>query len=123
MNNDDRWFLPDLDRTIDWCRQRHTDGIRCTIATLAEYAKDSSQSDMVLKENLACIRKVAFRIPDASVALKPTSLGILFDQGEYVAKLKTLFEEAEKNEVDLEIDMEGTGYVAGTIQAACEIAT
>ncbi len=122
MNTDDRWSLPDLETTMEWCRTRHGEGIRCTVATLAEYASDQSQSGLALRENLAIIRTIAFRFPDASVAIKPTALGILFDENEYLANAKILFTEAEKNEVDLEIDMEGTGYVDATIRSAREIA-
>ena len=122
MNPEDRWFLPDLDHAMDWCRQRHTEGIRCTIATLAEYAVDRSQSSAATEQNMTCIRTVAFRLPDTSIAIKPTAIGMLFDPGEYLSNLRSLFEEAEKNEVDLDIDMEGTDHVEATVRSACDIA-
>ncbi len=121
MNPDSRWSLPDLEKSVQWCEMRHGQGIRCTVATLAEYAKDKVQADAAVREISESIRVIASRVPDCTIAIKPTAMGILFDPREYERNLGRVLEEAEKYEIGLEIDMEGRDLVDVTLQSAREM--
>jgi proline dehydrogenase len=118
MSGDDRWSLQDLDQVVAWCRQRNAQGIRCTVSPLAEYAENAVQVDSAVEENILCIRTLARQALSASVSVKPTSLGILFDRAEYFRNLTILFHEAGELKVKIEIDMEGRDYVEDTLQSA-----
>ncbi len=122
MSSDDRWSFPDLETTEAWCSRRHGQGIRCTVAALAEYARNKKQSAAAVDATIAAIRMVAGRVPDSTVSIKPTALGVLFDQGEYERNLAHLFGEAERNGIGLEIDMEGRDLVDITLQSARRMA-
>jgi proline dehydrogenase len=122
MDPDTRWSLPDLGRAADWCSMRHGQGIHCTVAPLAEYANGRSQSDAAVTDLIRSIQVVAERVPDCTVSLKPTAMGILFDPGVYEQNLSAVLDEAEKNGIGLEIDMEGRDLVDVTLQSARKLA-
>jgi proline dehydrogenase len=120
MNPDSRWSLPDLESTVEWCAMRHGQGIHCTVASLGEYAKDRGQSDAEVRAISESIRVLASRVPDCTISLKPTAMGILIDPREYERNLALVLHEAEKNEIGLEIDMEGRNLVDSTLRSAKE---
>jgi proline dehydrogenase len=122
MNPDTRWSLPDLARAADWCSMRHSQGIHCTVAPLAEYANGRAQSDAAVRELIGSIRVIAERAPDCTISLKPTALGILFDPNLYEQNVSAVLKEAVKNEIGLEIDMEGRDLVDVTLQSARKLA-
>ena len=41
----DRWTLPDWPRTLEWCQMRNSQGIRCIIDVLGEYATTKDAAD------------------------------------------------------------------------------
>ena len=122
MNPDPRWSLPDLESVIEYCSTRHSQGIHCTIAPLAEYANGRAKSDAAVQDVMKGIQVLAERAPDCTVSLKPTALGILFDPLVYEQNLSAVLKEAEKNEIGLEIDMEGRDLVDVTLQSARKMA-
>jgi proline dehydrogenase len=119
---DDRWSLPDLETTAEWCTLRHEQGIHCTVAALAEYAKNNDQSAAAVATTIAAIRMVADTVPDSTVSIKPTALGVLFDQEEYGKNLGLIAREAAQHGIDIEIDMEGRDLVELTLQSARKLA-
>jgi proline dehydrogenase len=121
MNPDSRWSLPNLEKVMEWCEMRHRQGIHCTIATLTEYAKDKAQSDEAVRDILGSIRIISSQMPDCTISLKPTSMGILYDPKEYERNLMRVFRRAEENAIGLEIDMEGRDLVDITLQSAREM--
>ncbi|MGD1004888.1 MAG: proline dehydrogenase family protein [Methanoregulaceae archaeon] len=119
---DNRWTLRDLNEVVQWCSLRNTQGIRCTIATLTEYAKTPDQALQSFELNIDCIKTIAEHSLNSSLSVKPTSIGILFDRNEYFRNLNLLFHEAQDHHVGFEIDMEGRNFVADTLYSALELA-
>ena len=76
----DRWTLPDLNAAVSWCRERNSQGIRCTLAVLGEHAPDRQSAFRWVKENIDCIRAIEAHQLDASLSLKLTAVGAVFDQ-------------------------------------------
>ena len=122
MNPDTRWSLLDLGNAVGQCSMRHNQGIHCTVAPLAEYANNRGQSDAAVRDIIRSIQVLAGQAPDCTISLKPTALGILFDPLLYEKNLSQVLEEAEKNEIGLEIDMEGRDLVDVTLQSARKMA-
>ena len=122
MSADNRWSFPDLDTTIGWCEERHGQGIRCTVASLDEFARNRDHAAAAVRAAVAAVRTLAVSHPDCSVSLKPTALGVLFDREEYRRNLATVVNEARKNGISIEIDMEGRDLVDATLRSAGEVA-
>jgi proline dehydrogenase len=122
MNPDTRWSLPDLEKAVEWCSVRHGQGIHCTVATQAEYSNDRDQADAAVQNITASVRMIAARVPDCTISIKPTAMGILFDPREYERNLATVLHESEEHEIGIEIDMEGRDLVDATLQSALEMA-
>lgn len=122
MNPDTRWSLSDLEKAVTWCEMRHGQGISCTVAPLAEYANSRVQSGAAVRDVIKSVRVLSERAPDCTISLKPTALGILFDPLLYEQNLTEILKEAEKNEIGLEIDMEGRDLVDVTLQSARKMA-
>ena len=74
-----RWTLPDLNAAISWCRERNSQGIRCTLAVLGEHSTDRQTAFRWVKENIDCIRAIEAHQIDASLSLKLNAVGAVFD--------------------------------------------
>jgi proline dehydrogenase len=116
-----RWALPDLQSAVAWCSRRNAQNIRCVIDVLGEYARQESQAASSVDAYLAAAKAIANCRLAASLTVKLSALGALFDQERCRENVQTIAREAARRGVGFEIDMEGQSLVAYTIgvAAAC----
>jgi proline dehydrogenase len=120
--SEDRWALPDLASALRWCRERNGEGIRCTLDVLGENARDEAQAAQSVDAYLSCARAVEENGLCASISLKLTGLGALFDRQLCMENLRTLARQAARCGVGFEIDMEGRPLADFTVKAALDCA-
>ena len=114
---EDRWSLPDPGSVPAWCRMRGGQGVRCTVATMAEFAGTPAEAGDATRSQIAGIRRLA-GIPGAAWAVKPSAIGLLADPRLFDENLLTLARETGLAGISLEIDMEGRPLVDATIRSA-----
>ena len=119
---EDRWSLPDLEGAVQWCRKRNGQDIRTILAVMAEYSQTHEESEQAVGRQLAVIRAIGTSSCGAAFAVKPSSIGALFDYSEYTRNLALIAREAVAWRVPLEIDMEGQPYVEDTLRSALSLA-
>lgn len=119
---DRRWYLPDLDAAVRWCEERNRQGIRCSISPLREYVQDRDAARESASECRAAVRAVEAHALDASVAVKLSALGAVFDRDGCMAHLGRIINDGKRRGVLVEIDMEGRNLVDFTLAAAGRIA-
>ena len=117
-----RWALPDLQSAVAWCSRRNAQNIRCIIDVLGEYAREESQAAGSVEAYTAAAESIADSGLDASLTVKLSALGALFDQERCRQNVQTIAQEAVRLGVGFEIDMEGQGLVAYTIDVAAACA-
>lgn len=114
----DRWTLPDLDAAVRRCRAQNARGIRCILAALGEYARSERQVRENLEHSSAIVAAIDEQGLDASLTVKMTALGALIDRDTARDSLLRLARGARSRGVGFEVDMEGRGFVAMTVDAA-----
>ena len=117
-----RWALPDLQSAIKWCARRNEQNIRCIIDVLGEYAREDRQSADSVDAYLAAAKAIAEYGLDASLTVKLSALGVLFDQTGCRKNVYRIVQEAARLGVGFEIDMEGQGLVTFAIDVAAACA-
>lgn len=120
-DRDNRWTLPDRTRAVDWCRRRNAEGIRCILHSLGEYATDPGRTVQAVEDAVGCLRLIEQNSLDASLSLKLSDLGALFDSTLCLRNVSAILGEAASLGVGVEIDMEGRPLVdrTMTIAVAC----
>jgi proline dehydrogenase len=113
-----RWTLPDLASSVRWCKSRNAGGIRCIIADLNEHASDRQAAFRGVKGSVDTIRAIEDFQLNASVAIKLSAVGALFDPQYCLENTLSIAREARKRHVAVEIDMEGRGLADLTIRTA-----
>ncbi|MGE5831840.1 MAG: proline dehydrogenase family protein [Methanomicrobiales archaeon] len=113
-----RWILPDLASALAWARERNGQGIRCALALAGEFARTPVQAGSAADGNLRCIAGIAVAGLDASLSVKPSALGGLFDPEACRGHATGLAREAARSGVPLELDMEGRNSVDSTLDIA-----
>jgi proline dehydrogenase len=119
---EDRWSLPDPESTVAWCRERNKQGIRCTVATMGEFARTTAEAGEAVKADIGGIRAIGTGISGIAWAVKPSAIGILADPRVYLENLSSLAREAGSAGVAFEIDMEGKPLVEATLGSALALA-
>jgi proline dehydrogenase len=114
----DRWALPDWQSTLIWCSERNAHGIRCIVDVLGESARDERQADQAVKAYLCCARSIRENSLDASISVKLTALGAIFDRDVCRENVLRVLRGASSQRVGFEIDMEGRPLVDYTIETA-----
>ncbi|MGZ7130574.1 MAG: proline dehydrogenase family protein [Halobacteriota archaeon] len=117
-----RWALPDLQSTIKWCAKRNRQKIRCVIDVLGEYAREDRQSADSVVAYLTAANAIADNGLDASLTVKLSALGALFDEIGCRKNVHRIVQEAARLNVGFEIDMEGQGLVTLAIDVAAAYA-
>ena len=117
-----RWALPDLQSAVDWCSRRNAQNIRCIIDVLGEYAREESQAAGSVEAYMVAAKSIAENGLDASLSIKLSALGTLFDQESCRQNVQTIAREAARRGVGFEIDMEGQALVTYTIDVAATCA-
>jgi proline dehydrogenase len=106
-----RWTLPDIDAATAWCRARNEEGIHCLFDVLAEPANDKKQAAQSVDGYLSCLRAIWDKGLDASVSIKPSTLGDLFDPEICQENAQIICGIANESGIGFEIDMEGRSTV------------
>ena len=114
----DRWTLPDWPRTLEWVRTRNSQGIRCIIDVLGEYAMTKEAVESAMAAYLECVGQIHQNNLKASISVKPSALGSMFDEDLCLRTATELAKEALCQDVGFEIDMEGKLSVDLTIKIA-----
>jgi proline dehydrogenase len=117
-----RWALPDLQSAVSWCSRRNTQSIRCIIDVLGEYAREESQAASSVEAYMEAAKAISDYGLDASLTVKLSALGALFDKERCKQNVQTIAREAARHGVGFEIDMEGQGLVTYTIDVAATCA-
>jgi proline dehydrogenase len=112
----DRWTLPDWPKTLEWCQVRNSQGIRCIIDVLGEYATTEGEASASRDAYQECIRQIQLNKLGASISIKLSALGGMFDQELCQKNAIELARSAHSSQVGFEIDMEGKQSVDLTIQ-------
>jgi proline dehydrogenase len=118
----DRWSLPDWESTIAWCTERNSQKIRCIIDVLGEYATDDGQASKLVETYETCIRDISDQKLRASITLKLTALGGLYNLPLCQDRVLALCGTAKAAGVRVEIDMEGTPLVDAAMETAVRCA-
>jgi|GEM_PF-162191 len=119
---EDRWALPDQKSALEWCGERNAEGIRCILDVLGENAKTEVQAARSLEAYISCAKAVEDGGLDASISVKLTDLGALFDETVCQENVRTLARDAASRGVGFEIDMEGQPLVDFTVKTALDCA-
>ncbi len=117
-SQDNRWTLSNWQSTVNWCRKRASQSIRCIIDVLGENAKDEEEAGRFVDEYKSVIRSIAELGLRASPTIKPTALGANFDKELCLDNILELHTEASLNRIPLEMDMEGAPLVDFTLNSA-----
>ncbi|UCG68976.1 MAG: proline dehydrogenase family protein, partial [Thermoplasmata archaeon] len=113
-----RWALSDWEDTLNLCKERNIQGIRCTIDILGENTRSKGEAKRNLESYLSIIKKIKKEKLKASLAVKLTAMGAPFDKTLCEDNLGKILKEAGKHMVNVEIDMEGTPLVDYILQTA-----
>jgi len=113
-----RWTLHDLESAIDWCSARNTEGIRCIIDVLGEYAREESQSVTSVRAYLTTAKAIDKHGLSASLTVKLSALGALFDKELCCENVQVIARAAARRHVGFEVDMEGQNLVTFTMDVA-----
>ncbi len=116
MNSPDtRWTLPDLPSAVRWCAMRNGQGIRCIIDVLGEYARKGDQAATSVDAYMTAARTIDEQALNASLTVKLSALGALFDQHQCCANVRAIAEGAADRNIGFEIDMEVPNLIEYTI--------
>jgi len=118
----DQWSLPDWQSTMEWCKDRNSQKIRCIIDVLGEYAIDDEQVSRLVDAYENCIRDISTKKLRASITLKLTTLGGLYNLPLCQDRVLSLCSTAKAAGVRVEIDMEGTPLVDAAMETAVRCA-
>jgi proline dehydrogenase len=117
-----RWTLADLDQALARCREQNRHHIACTLHVLDEYTQTREAVDAVNDAYQKTISAISSNGLAASVSIKLSSLGALFDGDLALEQTYDLCRSANKARVGFEIDMEGRGLVGAAIEAGSRCA-
>ncbi len=113
-----RWALPDLDSTVQWCKMRNDQKIKCTVDILGPYARTEEQVNKSVEGYKDFIQVIKGEELNASLSLKLSTLGITFDREMCRRNVLDICREAYGKGVAVDIDMEGWSFVKFTIDTA-----
>lgn len=114
----DRWALEDIDSAMQWLTRRQQSRISCIIDPLGEYSKNFEQAQAAFQSYFNTIRHISSGGFSSAIAIKPSAIGCNFDKGLAADLMRQIFDKAATENIDVEIDIEGTP----TVETICEIA-
>jgi proline dehydrogenase len=120
--SESRWALPDLQSVVDLCALRNSQKIRCIIDVLGEYARTEQQAVRSVEAYLSVANAISEYRLEASLSVKLSALGVLFDRDGCSENVKKIAEDAGRRKIGFEIDMEGQGFVTFAVDTAIQCA-
>jgi proline dehydrogenase len=121
-SQDIRWSLPDLEQAAARCKERNAQHIHVIFADLGEYAREKEQAASAVANNVAALETIYHHSLDASLSLKLSALGILFDENLFQTSFSVILKRAAKYRIAVEIDMEARGLVETILSIATRTA-
>lgn len=121
MEEKNRWALPDWDSAVNWCKERNSQGIRCTIDILGENARSEDDTNHNVIGHIKCINEIKKKDLNSSLAVKLSALGANVDYTLCEGNLLYILRKARENQVRVEIDMEGTPLADFTINSTIKL--
>ncbi len=114
-SHDARWTLPDLPSAVRWCAMRNQQGIRCIVDVLGEYARKADQAAASVDAYMTAAQTIDEQGLNASLTVKLSALGALFDQQQCRANVRAIAEETARRNIGFEIDMEVPNLIDYTV--------
>lgn len=105
-----------LDDALDAIAELNARGIGGILDLLGEGVTDPGGAQAAADEYLASIERIRARRLDSTVSVKLTQLGLAFDKGACMDHLRRLAAAGVAAETRIEIDMEQSEHVDGTLQ-------
>ncbi len=106
----------ELSDAIDAIKLLNAKNIGGILDLLGEGVTDPTGAKSAFEEYLASIRRIETSGVDTTVSVKLTQLGLNFDRDTCVAYIRTLAAEGQGVGTSIEIDMEQSEYVPGTLE-------
>ncbi|GAB7015043.1 proline dehydrogenase family protein [Methanogenium cariaci] len=117
-----RWHLAGLDEAISWCRACNERGITCRLHPLGEFAEDQGAAETAVREYEDAISSIHRHNLNASVAVKPSAIGVTLQPEAYNEYLQQILSHAMAKRVPVGVDMEGMSLVHDTLGGAFQAA-
>lgn len=106
---------PELEDAIQVIKELNSRRIGGILDLLGEGVTDSGGAEAAFDEYLASIKRIEETGVDTTVSVKLTQLGLAFDKGACIDRLRRLAAEAQAIGTVVEIDMEQSEYVVDTL--------
>ncbi len=115
----DRWAFENIDSAVLMIARRFRQKISCIIDPLGEYSRTPEQAQEAFQNYINTVKKLADSNLQVAMAVKPSAIGLNFDQKAASELMFKIFETAASLKIDVELDIEGTP----TVEAICKLAT
>jgi proline dehydrogenase len=111
MTSENKWYHPETKAAVAWCKRRNDQEIHCIFDVLSDSAMDRNQAQASVDSYLECLRAIWDNGLYASVSIKPSTLGSMFDAEICRENAQIVCGIANDSGIGFEIDMEGKGTV------------
>lgn len=118
QHTNDRWHFPGLEEAVAWCKACNERGITGIMHPLGEFVEDQEGAEDAARAYEDCISAIHTHNLDASVAVKPSAIGVALQTEAFHEYLEQILSYATAKRVPAGIDMEGTPLVHDTIKGA-----
>ena len=105
-----------LDEAVSVARALNTDGFLVSLDLLGEEVTDRASALDATEDYLECLDRIASDGLDANISVKPTQLGLAFDETLAMAAIENLGARAAQHHTSVTIDMEDSRYTEATIR-------
>jgi len=112
-------FMPGetIDDAMTAVRRLKAEGTPVIMTHLGENVTGDEDAERTVAEYEQLFAALRQDAPDAQVSIKLTQFGWDVDQTRALARVRKLVQLAQRNEMDLAIDMEASSYVESTVEA------
>ena len=114
----DRWVLPDRSAALKWCQKRNEQGIGCIINILGRYNREEAEAKVAHSDYLSLLDDISRQRLKASISVKPSTLGGTLHRETAMKLSKSICENAAKQKVPFELDIEGQRMIDLTLAMA-----
>jgi proline dehydrogenase len=122
LQTKNRWHLAGLDEAVSYSKACNERGIACILHPLAEFTEDHQSAEEAAHAYEDCISAIHRNGLDASVAIKPSAIGVALDTESYYEYLEQILSQATAKRVPVGIDMEGAPLVKDTLEGVYQAA-
>ena len=104
-----------IEDAVQTTRTLMQQGCCATFDVLGEFIKEETEADETLDLYLELLNRIRTDDLDANISIKLTGLGFLLDEGNCVARVRRLAEEAKTRDIFVRIDMEDSPLTTRTL--------